>query len=81
MNDIVVVAMMIGGFAILATVHVTIVIGLLRRTTKTRALIGFLLAPTAPYFAWKEHMRVRAVLWIVAFVLYVLSRILGLRGA
>lgn len=80
MNDIVIVAAVIVGFALLVTVHVTITVGLFRRTTKGRALLGFLVAPLAPVFAWQERMRVRAVLWVVAFVLYLVAFLLGHRA-
>lgn len=77
--DVVVVAAMVIGFALLATMHVTIAVGLSRRATKTRALIGFVVAPAAPWLAWQASMRVRAVLWVVAFVLYVAALVLGYR--
>ena len=77
--DIVVVAAMVIGFALLVTVHVTIAVGLFRRATKVRALVGFFVAPAAPWLAWQAGMRVRAVLWVVAFVLYVAALALGFR--
>lgn len=70
MKDSILVAAVVLAFALLATVHVTIAAGLLRRASKRRALVAFVVAPLAPLFAWRAHMRVRAGLWAGAALLY-----------
>jgi hypothetical protein len=79
-RDIVVVALVIVGFAWLVTMHVVLTFGLARRTPRWRALVAFAVPPLAPYFAWREHMRTRVWLWIVGIVVYLVALTLALRG-
>ena len=62
-------------FAFLVTAHVAIAIGLAGRAPRWRALVALLFAPLAPYWAWKERMRVRAGLWAAGLVVYVAARV------
>lgn len=62
-------------FALLVTAHLAIVVGLVAKTPRWRALVALVLAPLAPYWAWREHMRVRAGIWALGLVLYVVSLI------
>lgn len=62
-------------FALLVTAHLAIVVGLVAKTPRWRALVALALAPLAPYWAWREHMRVRAGIWALGLVLYVVSLI------
>jgi hypothetical protein len=73
-KDIVLVALVVLAFAVLLTVHVAIVFGLLGRRPRWRGLLALLVVPLAPYWAWREGMRVRAALWAGAAVLYVAAR-------
>ncbi len=77
MKDIVLVASLVIAFALFVTVHVTIVFGLAKRPPRWRALVGFVVPPAAIYWAWREHMRVRAGLGAAALVSYVAARILA----
>ena len=70
MKDMVTVGGLIVGFALLATVHVALVWGLVFRKPRWRALVAFVLPPAAPFFGFKEKMRVRSTIWIVAAVVY-----------
>jgi len=80
MKDMILVGALVLACAIFITVHVTIAFGLLRRHPRWRAPLAFVIAPLAPIFAWREHMRIRAGLWTGALVLYVVVRILASRG-
>lgn len=70
MNDTVTVALLILAFAFVVTMHVVIAFGLVQRKPRWRALVGFVFPPAAPYWAWKEHMRTRAGLWVAFAVVY-----------
>lgn len=63
-------------FALLVTVHVWIVAGLLRRPPRWRALAGLLVPPLALWFAFQERMRMRATLWLGFAVLYLVTLVL-----
>jgi hypothetical protein len=73
-------ALLLGGlllsFATAVTAHLTIAVGLLARVPRWRAPVALLLAPLAPYWAWREGMTARAVLWLVGVIAY-----FGFRGA
>ena len=75
MKDLVLVLAVVLAFAFLVTAHVAIAIGLLGREPRWRAPVAFAVPPLAPYWAWREHMRVRAGLWTAGLVLYVIARI------
>ncbi len=62
-------------FALLVTVHVMITFGLTARRPRWRGPVAFVVAPLAPYWAWRERMRVRAAMWAVALVAYVAVRV------
>jgi hypothetical protein len=61
-------------FACLLTVHLAIAVGLLRRFPRWRGWVSLLppLAPFAIYWALKENMHIRAGLWGVSLVGYLL---------
>ena len=62
-------------FALLVTAHLAIAVGLVAKSPKWRALVALVFPPIAPYWAWREHMRVRAGIWAVGLVVYVIARI------
>jgi hypothetical protein len=35
--------------------------------------VAFVAVPLAPWWGWRERMRVRGVLWVVAAIAYVVS--------
>lgn len=78
MKDLLVVALLVLAFAWLLTVHVTIVFGLARKEPKWRAAVALVLPVLAPYWAFREQMRVRAGLWIGGIVVYVVALLLSL---
>ena len=75
-SDSVVFAGMVLTFALALTAHVTIVFGLARRRPRWRALAALLVIPLAPYWAFREKMRVRAAVWVLGVLGYIAARIL-----
>jgi hypothetical protein len=76
-RDIVVLSVLLVAFAALVTAHVTIAAGLMRRRPRWHAPLAFVVAPLAPYYAVREHMRLRAFAWIGAFVVYATAVVLA----
>lgn len=64
---------LVGSFAILLTVHLSLAIGLACRKPRWRGLVALLLAPLAPYWGHGARMRVRTTLWLAALCIYLLS--------
>jgi hypothetical protein len=73
----IVVGTLVLAFALFITAHVAITFGLAFRPPRWRAPAALLVAPLAPYWAWREHMRVRAGIWAGALVLYVVATIVS----
>jgi hypothetical protein len=78
MRDAIVLAALVIAFATLVTVHVTIALGLARRPPRWRALVALVVAPLAPWWGWRERMRVRGVIWVVAVVTYAVALVCAL---
>jgi hypothetical protein len=78
MKDLIVVAALVVTFAALVTTHVLIAGGLARRKPRARAVVALVVFPLAPYFALREKMRVRAVVWLVLAAAYGLARAFAL---
>ncbi len=76
-RDIVVLSAVLVGFALLVTVHVTIAVGLVRREPRWRGLVAFIVAPLAPYYAFRARMPVRATAWLGAAAVYGTAMILA----
>lgn len=77
MKDTILVGAVVLAFASLVTAHLAIAVGLVAKTPRWRALVALVVAPLAPYWAWREHMRVRAGLWAAGLVVYVVARIVA----
>lgn len=77
MKDIVVVPALVLAFALFVTAHVAITYGLAFRHPRWRAVVGFFFPPVAAYWAWRERMRIRAAIWAVALVLYVIANVIA----
>ena len=77
MKDLFVVAALVISLAVFITAHVTITFGLAFRHPRSRALLAFFVAPLAPFWAWRERMRVRAGIWTAALVVYVVAMIVA----
>jgi hypothetical protein len=60
-------------FATLVTVHVTLVVGLVAREPRWRALAAAVVPPLAPFWGVREGMWVRATLWVAAAVAYAVA--------
>jgi hypothetical protein len=77
LKDLIVVISLIVAFALLITAHVAITYGLVRRAPRWRAPIAFFVVPLAPYWAWREKMKVRAGIWTGALVLYMVATVVA----
>jgi len=77
--DAVVVALVVLGFATLVTAHLAIVVGLVGRHPRWRALAALVVPPLAPYWGARNHMIVRAAAWIGGACLYLFARVLAAR--
>lgn len=74
MKDILLVALVVLAFAWVVTAHAAIVFGLVKKEPRWRAAVAFVVAPLAPVYAWREHMRARAVIWVVGVGVYLAAR-------
>lgn len=74
MSDVTAFAALLLAFAVCLTSHVAIAYGLALRPPRWRALLALVIPPLAPFFALRERMRVRAVLWIASLLAYVIAR-------
>ena len=70
MSDGILVGGMVLTSATLVTVHVAILLGLASRDPRWRALAAFFVPPLAPYWALRNKMMVRALIWIGSILLY-----------
>lgn len=72
-------ALLVGGMiltsAVIATIHVAIVLGLVVRDPRWRAIVALVVPPLAPYWALQSGMRKRGIVWIGSVVVY--SSLLG----
>jgi hypothetical protein len=76
-RDALVLGALIGAFATLVTAHVTLAIGLARRTPRWRAPVALVVPPLAPLWGWAAGMRARAIVWLAAVVLYAIATALA----
>jgi hypothetical protein len=74
-KDMLVVGTLVLSFAMFVTAHVAIAYGLAWREPRWRAIAAFVVVPLAPYWAWRERMRVRSGLWVAALALYVIAAV------
>lgn len=72
-RDAAVVAVLVVAFATLVTAHVTLALGLLRRSPRWRGALALVVPPLAPWWGWREGMRARAAIWLLAAPVYAVS--------
>ncbi len=77
MSDRALLGTLLLGFALFFAVHVSIVVGLLRRMPRWRGLAALVVAPLAPYWAFRCKMYVRGVLWLISVIAYGVARALA----
>jgi hypothetical protein len=68
---------MVLAFALGVTAHIAIVVGLASRSPRWRALAALLVAPLAPYWAFRERMSLRGGIWIFSVLAYGVARLLA----
>jgi hypothetical protein len=74
-----VMAAVVLSFAALLTAHVTLVVGLARRTPRWRAAVAAVVAPLAPVWGLRSGMTARAGVWIASASAYLVARWLASR--
>ncbi len=75
-DDLIAVALVLA-FALLVTAHATIVAGLASRPPRWRGLAALVAAPLAPYWGYRQGMRLRAALWMTSAAAYAVLRTLA----
>ena len=73
-------ASLVGSMALLLTVHAIVVLGLFAKSStpaggpghggRVEGLIGLVVPPLAPVFAWRRGTKIRAVVWGAFALLY-----------
>jgi hypothetical protein len=76
-RDAIDVGMLVLGFAALVTAHLATLVGLAARRPRWHAPLALLLPPLAPYWAVRQGMLGRAVIWIASGALYAVARVLS----
>jgi hypothetical protein len=69
-RDAIVVGLLVLAFATLVTAHVTLALGLMRRAPRWHGLVALVVPPLAPWWAWRDSMRVRGAIWVAAAIAY-----------
>lgn len=77
MSDTLLFGAMVLAFALGVTAHLAIVVGLASRLPRWRALAALLVAPLAPYWAFRERMSVRGGIWVFSVLAYGIARLLA----
>jgi hypothetical protein len=77
MNALVLV--LLGSFAAMLTLHVTMLVRLASRPPRLRALAALLVPPLAPFWTYRHGQPGRALLWIGLLGVYALSLFLSTR--
>jgi hypothetical protein len=78
-RDAAVMAALLVGFAGLVTAHFALVAGLVCKPPRWRAPVALVVVPLAPWWGWRERMRIRGVVWVAAAVTYGVALVLALR--
>jgi hypothetical protein len=68
--DIARLALLAGGFGVLACAHLVLLLGLCFRRPRWRALVALVVAPLAAYFGFTDGRRGWSALWLGGLVLY-----------
>jgi len=68
---------LVGSFAILCTAHLALALGLTLKKPRWRGPVALLVPPLAPYWGYGAKMRLRAILWVSAFCIYVLALVMA----
>lgn len=78
MKDAIIVALLVLAFAGAVTCQLALVIGLARRSPRSRAAVALVVPPLAPYWGIREGMSVRAYVWLACVALYGVTRVIAL---
>jgi hypothetical protein len=56
--------------AVFVGAHLTLLVSLVRRRPRYRALVALVVPPLAPYWAWRGELRTRVYVWLAAVAVY-----------
>jgi hypothetical protein len=73
--DLLVLACLVGSFAVLVTTHVAIAFGLALTKPRWRGALALVVPPLAPYWGMEAGMKRRAATWVGAVCIYAVARI------
>ncbi|MEO7113139.1 MAG: hypothetical protein ABI183_22060 [Polyangiaceae bacterium] len=76
-RDLIIVITAIVSCALLITAQISIIAALAVRPPRWRALAVIAFPPLAPYWAFREKLRGRAITWLLSAVIYVIARLLA----
>jgi hypothetical protein len=74
-RDEIAVAVMVGSFALLATLHLLTVTRLARTGPWWRGLVALFVPPLAPYWAIKGGHRVLGIAWLIMLAAWAVCRV------
>ena len=82
MRDVIVLALLIIGFATFVTAHVALSLRLVRRARpRWRGVVAFFVPPLAPLWGFREGFRRNASIWCLALGVYAIALLIGKFGA
>jgi hypothetical protein len=76
-RDLIIVIIAIVSCALLITAQISIIAALAVRPPRWRALAATAFPPLAPFWAFREKLRGRAITWLLSAVVYVIARLLA----
>jgi hypothetical protein len=63
-------AVLVLALSALVTVHITLLVGLLRTRPRWHAAVALLVPPFAPYWGARQGLRARAIAWLALAATY-----------
>ncbi len=82
MRDVIVIALLVVGFATFVTAHVALAWRLTRRSRpRWRGPLAFFVPPLAPLWGFREGFRRNASIWCLAVGVYVVALLIGKFGS
>jgi hypothetical protein len=80
-RDIVVILLLVVGFATFVTAHVALAFRLVRRVRpRWRGFAAFFVPPLAPLWGFREGLRRNASIWLLSLAVYVVALLVGKLG-
>jgi hypothetical protein len=81
-RDVIVIVLLVFGFATLVTAHVALAWRLTRKSRpRWRGVVAFFVPPLAPLWGFREGLRRNASIWCLALGVYVVALLIGKFGS